>query len=138
MDKDLREKLHRLEALRQEILLLERQLQELQTIKDSLLAVAAMLEKLKQLKEKGEEKEVYVNLGAGIYLKAVPRLQEKLLVKIDPVIFIEQDIEEAEKLVKENIEKLEERLTAAEKEKEKLIQEYKKLAAEISSLSRSS
>ena len=77
----------------EEVNLLENRKIELLLIKDS-------LEDLK------EGKEIYVPLGAGVYIKSTIKGMKKLLVNVGGNIFLEKTPEEIKEMINKQIEEI--------------------------------
>ncbi len=68
--------------------------------KMELLLIKSSLDEIK------ENKEIFVSLGAGIFLKAKILNTNKLLVNVGNNVFVEKTPEEIKKLIDEQIEEI--------------------------------
>ena len=78
----------------------EEEINMLENRKIELLLIKDALEDLK------EEKEVYVPIGAGVYIKAIVKDNKKLLVNVGNNIFLEKTPKEIKEMVNKQIEEI--------------------------------
>jgi len=103
MEKDQQELMFKLSMFEQQIRAMQEQLQ---AVEQAVMEVTSLNYGLDELKG-GKEKEILANIGKGIFIKAKTS-SEELLVDVGGKNFVKKSIPETQKIMKEQVEKLEE------------------------------
>jgi prefoldin alpha subunit len=127
----LQEDLYELELIKRRIEAIETQIQTLESLRASTENLLKMLENLLELKKSGSKKPIYVDLGSGIFLKVLPQLEDKLLVRIEETVFIEKSLDEAKQLVENNLKTIDKSLSELNELRAQEILKYNQKLSEI-------
>ena len=132
-EEELRKLSMEIEKLKQALMYLESQGEELQK------ALASLEETKNSIKalEGSMDNELYVDIGEGIFMKVKP-VSDKLLVKLEDRVIVEKSPEETIEEIEKGIANLKDAIQEIEKKKQELMAKYNETMKKVEELYRQS
>jgi|GEM_PF-5541510 len=132
-EEELRKLSMEIEKLKQALMYLESQGEELQK------ALASLEETKNSIKalEGSMDKELYVDIGEGIFMKVKP-VSDKLLVRLEDRVIVEKSPEETIEEIEKGIANLKDAIQEIEKKKQELMAKYNETMKKVEELYRQS